>query len=224
MPFECQGTRELMNTIGVPPVIEERVYKLEESVEGDSNDAFDHAKALVESVCKTILIDLGIQVEVRWKLPRLIRELMSSIPLIDASHPNANDARERLQTIQRGLGQTVQGLAEMRNLVGWTSHGPDGYSEPLDRTHIRLAAMSADALSCFLLSLHKKYVFPTEGGRVHYEDYPEFNDFVDETNTYIAIFNSIFKPSEILYMADTDHVAYKEYLVEYLNQPEEDTG
>ena len=212
-----------MNSIGVPPVIEARIYKLEEAVESESNDAFDHAKALVETVCKTVLIDLGVQIEVRWDLPRLIREVLNSIPMIAASHPNANDARERLQTMQRGLTQTVQGLAEMRNLAGWTSHGPDGYMEPLDRIHIRLAAMSADTLTCFLLSLHRKYVFPSEGGRVHFEDYPEFNEYVDEMNPYIAIFDSIFSPSEILYMADIEHVAYKEYLIEYMNQPEEDS-
>lgn len=222
MPFELISTRELMENIGFPPVIEERICSLERAVQRDSNDAFDHSKALVESVCKTILLDRGVQVDSGWDLPKFIKEVLNTLPIVSASHPSAGDARERIKTIIRGLMQTVQGLAEMRNLGGWISHGPNGYMEPLDKVHIRLTAMSADTLVCFLLSVHKKFLYPHGGGRIHYEDYIKFNESIDEAYGEFQILDSIYRPSEVLYMADIDHVAYKEYLIEFLSQPQED--
>lgn len=209
MPFELTGMQELINSGGIPPVIEDRVFRLERAVEDCSNDSFGHSKSLVESVCKTILIDKGIQVDSDWKLPKLMSEVMTYLPLVSSSHPLSSDARERLKTLQRGLQGTVTGLAQMRNLVDWASHGPDGFMEPMDDVHIRLSAMSADAISCFLLSMHQKFSYPDDRARIYYEDYPEFNNWVDENNE-VYVFEQEILPSKVLFFSDEEHSAYRE--------------
>jgi hypothetical protein len=49
------------------------------------------------------------------------------------------------------------------------------------------------------------------------EDYPEFNDYVDEIHDEVKILDGVYRPSEILFMIDVGHVAYRELLVEYYN-------
>jgi hypothetical protein len=150
MAFELHGTRDLIEANGLPPIIEERILKLEDAVIAGSNDAFDHAKSLVESVCKTILLDKGAEVNPNSDIKALLNQVVGLLPLIDPVHPLSEEGSKKLKAILSGLRQTVQGLAEMRNLAGFSSHGPDGYMVPLDKIHMRLSAMSADALACFL--------------------------------------------------------------------------
>lgn len=213
MSFELHGTRELIEVNGLPPTIEDRVQKLEESVASGSNDSFDHAKSLVESVCKTILLDKGAEVTPNSDIKSLLNQVMNLLPLIDPAHPLSEKGSKRLKSILSGIRQTVQGLAEMRNLAGYSSHGPDGYMEPLDKIHMRLSAMSADALTCFLLSLHRKLTVPEDMARIYYEYYPEFNDFFDEIYDQVILEDMVFRPSSILFNDDPEHVAYREKLL-----------
>ena len=213
MAFELYGARELVKNNGLAPLIEERVQKLEEAVTAGSNDAFDHAKSLVESVCKTILLDRGDEVNPSSDIKSLLNKVLDLLPIISPAHPLSEEGSKKLKSILSGLRQTVQGLAEMRNLAGFSSHGPDGYMIPMDKIHMRLSAMSADALTCFLLSLHRKLTEPGGRARIHYEDYPEFNDYFDEIYGQVILEDMVFRPSSILFNDDPEHVAYREKLL-----------
>lgn len=213
MPFELVGIRKIKQATGVAPAIEQRIFALEDAVEKEMNDAFDDAKSLVESSCKTILLDRGDETSKKDPdLPDLMKTVLSSLPIVSSSNPDARNIRE---TIMRLLNALSKGVSEFRNLAGWSSHGPDGYTQPLDGMHIRLAAMSADTLSSFLLSAHQKFSSIGSRSRINYDDNTEFNDWFDERNGDIVLAGQLMQASKILYQYDPKHGAYKEELQLY---------
>ena len=81
------------------------------------------------------------------------------------------------------------------------SHGKDAYRPMLHEIHARLVAQSADAIVHFLYMAHIQY----EGSsrrQLRYADNPEFNEFVDDQNAGVSIFDSLYPPSQVLFEID----------------------
>src|SRR5690349_1255969 len=104
---------------------EPQVQAIEDSVDRVPDFAFDLSKALVESVCRTVLADLGMPGDPNWDAPKLLRETTDRLTLLPRGHTNAGPARDSIEKAVRGLLQTIQGLCELRNSYGMASHGRD---------------------------------------------------------------------------------------------------
>jgi len=209
------GSRSAILDGPVAEPIEQQIDAIENALESVPDFAFDLSKTLVESVCKTVLADLGQPADPSWDAPRLLRETTNRLSLLPNNHPDPSAARDSVQKTIRGMLQTIQGLCELRNKYGMASHGRDAFSARLDRRQATLAAQAADTIASFLYRTHRDARSQTPGERVHYEDHTDFNEAFDRSyEEPIRLGELELLPSQVLFYVDLE--AYKTALNEFI--------
>jgi virulence-associated protein VapD len=136
------------------PELHRQIERMRDSVEDDPRLAIGTAKELVETTCKTILVQRGVTVDPNWDIGRLVKEARAVLKLLPDDVPEAAKGSESIKRLLSNLGAVGQGLGELRNLYG-TGHGPDGKAKGLSARHARLAAGAAATLASFLLETHE---------------------------------------------------------------------
>lgn len=137
------------------PHIEAQIGALEQSVIKNPGLAFDLAKFVVESACKTILSERRIGFDKKDNLPKLFRAVTTNVPMLPADASGESEARKKLLQTLNGLHTALQGVCELRNSCGFTSHGSDGKRPAMEGVQAVLAAQAADAIVGFLFSAHR---------------------------------------------------------------------
>lgn len=212
--FQMVGARAAVLEGPIVEAIEQQLHAIENALESVPDFAFDLSKTLVESVCKTVLADIGQAVDPNWDAPKLLKETTTRLALLPRNHPNPAKARDSVEKTIRGLLQTIQGLCELRNGYGMASHGRDGFAARLDLRQATLAAQAADTIVTFLYRIHRDALMQTPGARVYYEDHVDFNEAFDRDNEAIRVNELGLRPSEVLFKGDPD--AYRTALNEHL--------
>ena len=214
--FQMVGARAAVLDSPISEAIEQQIHAIENALESVPDFAFDLSKTLVESVCKTVLADIGQQADTNWDAPKLLRETTNRLALLPRNHPDPTKARESVEKTIRGLLQTIQGLCELRRGYGMASHGRDVFSARLDLRQATLAAQAADTIVSFLYRIHRDALMQTPGVRVYYEDHTDFNEAFDRDNELIRLGDLELLPSRVLFHSDRE--AYKAALNEYLSE------
>lgn len=212
--FQMVGARAAILTGPVAESIDQQIQAIEHALESVPDFAFDLSKTLVESVCKTVLADIGKPADSKWDCPKLLRETLNQFSLMPADHPDPAKGRESVTRTINGMLQAIQGLCELRNNYGIASHGRDGFSARLDLRQATLAAQAADTIVSFLYRIHRDALSRTPGERVYYEDHKDFNEAFDQDNELVRIGELELLPSRVLF--HTDREAYKAALSEYI--------
>ena len=208
------GVRSAIRDGPIAEFIEQQIDAIENAVESVPDFAFDLSKTLIESVCKTVLADIGQSANPNWDAPKLLKETTNRLNLLPRNHPDPAKARESVEKTLRGMFQTIQGLCELRNRYGMASHGRDAFSARLDIRHATLAAQAADTIVSFLYRIHRDALVQKPGARVYYEDHADFNEAFDLENETFRLGNLEFLPSRVLF--DVDREAYRAELYEHL--------
>lgn len=210
------GARAAVLDGPIAEAIELQIHAIENALESVPDFAFDLSKTLVESVCKTVLADIGQPADPNWDAPKLLKETASRLSLLPRNHPDPTKARDAVEKTIRGLIQTIQGLCELRNGYGMASHGRDGFSARLDIRQATLAAQAADTIVSFLYRIHRDALMQAPGARVYYEDHATFNEAFDRDNETVRLGDVGLLPSRVLFHGDREayKVALNEYLVE----------
>ena len=217
--FEMHGAREIIELSAGAMHIERVVTALENAIPTDPGLAIDFTKALVETVCITILKDRGYEPQ-KDDMPGLLKETLKKLQMVSDGCNDAARISDGLKKTVNGLTTVIQGLCELRNNQGFASHGKDGYAlQSLEVVQVHLAARAADAVVNFLFKTHKKYSISNVSTRLIYKDNQSFNDYVDNSNS-VTIFDLNYSPSEVLYQVDIE--AYRELLTEYAIQKAEE--
>lgn len=136
--------------------VSREVQRITDNVERDPADAITGARALVESVCKDVLVELGQPVPQHDDLPTLYKKTALALKV----DPTQHQAVYR-QTLQ-GLVSTVSGLGILRDQLG-DAHGHDRTATPPDVRHARLAAGAAMTVAVFLVEALEEV--PRDGER-----------------------------------------------------------
>jgi len=195
----------------------ELVGKIESAVNEQSNSAFDLAYSLIDTACKTIQSERNENDNQNDDLPKRFKstlKLLNLVPLdYDTTKPNG------IATTMRGLESAVRGLCELRNSDGIIAHGKPATTKSMDLLQIQFAAQTADLVVHYLYQAHFDYPMPTP--EIMYGDNSEFNDYVDDIHPEVEIFGQTLLASQILFNADEQHVAYKEALLNYVIEAEE---
>lgn len=212
--FQMVGARAAVLEGPSVEAIERQIHAIESALETVPDFAFDLSKTLVESVCKTVLADIGQPADLNWDAPRLLKETANRLALVPRGHPDPAKASDSVTKTVRGLLQTIQGLCELRNGYGMASHGRDGFSARLDLRQATLAAQAADTIVSFLYRIHRDALAQAPGARVYYEDHAEFNETFDRDNEPIRLGEVEFLPSRVLF--HTDREAYKTALNDWI--------
>jgi hypothetical protein len=215
------GVRAALVDGPLTDAIEQQIQAIENSLESVPDFAFDLSKTLVESVCKTVLADIGQPADHNWDAPRLLKETTNRLALLPRNHPDPGKARDSVQKTVRGLLQTIQGLCELRNGYGMASHGRDGFAARLDLRQAMLAAQSADTIVAFLYRIHRDALAQAPGVRVYYEDHSDFNEVFDRDNPPVVLGDLELLPSRVLFHADCE--AYRAALNEFIADRSEDS-
>lgn len=199
--------------------IEEHIKGIEQAVTDNTGFAFDLAKSLIESTCKTILSERGPGFDKNDDLPKLFRSAIKQIPLLPPSSPNDSKTEKPITQTINGLHTALLGICELRNVYGFASHGTDGKNTPLETVQALLAAQTADTIVGFLFRCHRQ---GQEKSILNYGDNEEFNEYFDDVHGKVEIIGSTFKASEILFLMD--QVSYIQALREYeLEEMEDDS-
>ncbi len=211
-------TNAILGMVDAVHLIEQKERVEQAIVSGDAPLALDTSKSLLESVLKTILIDRIVDPNIDQDMNPLFRSVKDSLVL------NRNsDADDIIKRIGSGL---VHQVSELRNRYGAASHGDDGfYENPIEMPEVEMVAKMVDALCGLLIFKHKAEKNPAIAARIFYNDYPEFNDFVDgQWDGYelpLGENQTLNMPaSKILF--STDEQAYREMLLQYLSTEEEE--
>ena len=214
--FQMAGSRSAILDGPVAEVIEQQIDAIENALENVPDFAFDLSKTLIESVCKTVLADIGQSADPNWDAPKLLKETTNRLNLLPRNHPHPAKARDSVEKTLRGMLQTIQGLCELRNGYGMASHGRDAFSARLDIRQATLAAHAADTIVTFLYRTHRDALMQTPGERVYYEDHSDFNEAFDLENETFRLGNLEFLPSRVLFHVDRE--AYRAALYEHLSE------
>ncbi|MGB7295441.1 MAG: abortive infection family protein [Candidatus Aminicenantales bacterium] len=131
-----------------------QLKRIQDSIEKDPELAIGTAKELVETVCKTILVERGQTFPKGAEIPDLVRLASKILRLTPRDIPDGAKASKTIKRLLSNLGSIPQGIAELRNLYG-TGHGRPAGTKGLLPRHARLAAGTASTLARFLLDSHR---------------------------------------------------------------------
>jgi Abortive infection C-terminus len=135
--------------LGEPRVVQQHLERISVNVDRDPPAAVGSCKELVESVCKFILQDYGVEFSRRDDLLDLYKKTAKELRLNREAVPGSAKGSESAQRVLQNLATAVQSLAELRNELG-LGHGRTAPSPAFAR-HARLAFNSARAVVEFLL-------------------------------------------------------------------------
>lgn len=218
--FILHGARKCLELSPKAAFLERQITALEAAVNQNPELAFDLAKTLVETACKTILNDIGSTPDPNWDGPKLLKETVDKLSLVPASQLHRGEIIAGLRKTAGGLQTVIQGLCELRNNAGFASHGQDGFAPQLDAIQATVAARAADTIVHFVFSVHKEYGVTATAKRIRFGEHEEFDEYIDDLNGVVEIFDLQYRPSEVLFRVDDE--AYLDKLNEYLAAPEPD--
>ncbi|MDP8981329.1 MAG: abortive infection family protein [Acidobacteriota bacterium] len=183
----------------------QRIAQLVETVEHLPSSSpelvFDLCRALIESVCKTILADLGEPLPPKPNAEKMVALLLKRLHLfLDPKSVEAESKHAVGDTVE-GINKFVNGIGYYRRLFGPGSHGRDAYGDTLDLSHARLVVGVTDALVAFLFETHRRMHGEEEWQRAVFGDHPDFDRYLDDEHdpSPIAIFDDWYHPSRVLF-------------------------
>jgi hypothetical protein len=112
----------------------------------DPEGAITAARTLLESVCKTILDDVGESYDGRDDLPKLYRKAAESLTLAPAEY-----ADDQIRRILGGATSVVEGVGGLRNQHGDAHGAGRGGGYRLSDRHAALAVNMAGTMALFLI-------------------------------------------------------------------------
>lgn len=215
-PFVMHGARDAF-AAGLTH-IEEQVRSIEQAVVENPALAFDLARTLVETVCRTILAERKVSYSEDDDLPKLFKTASNHLPFLPLTASSEAATRESLKRTLNGLSTTIQGICELRNQCGFASHGSDKPRPAMESVQALMAAEASDTIVGFLHRVHRQDRTPSPSPRALYHENEAFNDSVDEAYGPIRILEIEFRASEVLFQMEPE--SYRIYAAEFDEEAE----
>jgi hypothetical protein len=135
------------------------------SAETDPEDAVTSACSVVESVCRSVLIELGLPLPPKKDIQGLYQAVRDPLGLTPDKAGIADDIAMDVRTILGGLNSVVNGVGALRT-HGGDAHGRERGYRRIDPRIARLAIHSASTVSLFLVETWQKK-FPSRELKSH---------------------------------------------------------
>ncbi len=195
----------------------EQMQRVEDSIaKNDPPLTLDTSKALLETTYKTILKDRGETFNASDNMNLLYKAVKKNLPF--------NHDDEAKGMLEKLVGVIAHWVPQLRNKFGASSHGKNGhYISPIEMPEAKMVVHLVDGVSGFLLRKSRLLANPENLQRIYYEDYEEFNDYLD--TSYDPVDLKINNSTPITYskaLFGLDRDAYTEYLIQFNNQKEEE--
>ena len=134
--------------------VRHQITKMDKAANEDVELALGTAKELIETCCKTILEDRGVEFKPTDKLQTLVRQTAQELQLTPDDIPDGAKAADTIKRLLSNLTQLAQGIVELRDLYG-TGHGKSAYTKGLQPRHAKPATGAAATLAVFLIETHE---------------------------------------------------------------------
>lgn len=213
------STRAIIGNEDAVHLIEQKERLESALLQSDAPLSLDLSKAFLETIFKTIINDRVAQANTNLEFGPLFRSVKDNL--------NFSENADINNLLGLLAGQIVNVTGQLRNRYGAASHGDDGYhTNPITMTEAEFIASSVDGLASCIYKKHKETLEPETAYRLQYDDYPEFNDWLDEQfdgyNLPLGNGNVIqFTASQMIFEHDLS--GYREMLAQYSSTEEEDT-
>ena len=135
--------------------INQQITRMETSIQSDPELAIGTAKELVETICKTILHEVGETLSGNETLPQLVKKVREKLALVPDNVPERAKGADCIKRLLSNLGTVAEGLAELRSLYG-SGHGKHAGVKGLEPRHAQLAVGAAITLSVFLFQTYQQ--------------------------------------------------------------------
>ncbi|MEA4929654.1 MAG: abortive infection family protein [Candidatus Limiplasma sp.] len=122
-------------------------------VEAAPHIAIGKAKELLETTCKQVLDERGIQYTKELDFNQLVKKAREAIGLTPKSVADDSPAKAIADKILGNLGQIAQGMSELRNLYG-DGHGKSAGFVSLPPRYARLTVGTSTAVARFIWDTH----------------------------------------------------------------------
>ena len=192
---------------------------LEEAVPNNPGLAFDAAKALTESICKTVLQDRQQAFDRNASVHSLVKATLATLALAPEDHEG--EVQRILQEMGGALQSVAKALGELRNKEGFISHGRDIYHRELDQLHGVVAAKIAEVIVYLIYMTHMAYPQVSIEPEPRYADFEEFNSYLDDLHGSVQIVGLDLSPSEVLWRVDPEAYKIQKTAFEQLGEDEE---
>ena len=135
--------------------IKTQITRMEKAVDTDTELAIGTAKEFIETICKTILVEMGDEVNDKDEVIELVKKVRGHLELLPSDVRKSSRGGPVLKRVLSNVGTIAQGLAELRGLYG-TGHGKTANAIVLESRHARLAVNAANTLGTFLFETFQK--------------------------------------------------------------------
>ncbi|MGD1890214.1 MAG: abortive infection family protein [Cyclobacteriaceae bacterium] len=133
--------------------VRKQVRLMDDNINDNPHLTIGIAKELIETVCKTILLDKGIEIDRNWDVGRIVKETNKLLKFIPDDLHNNDVAERAILKILGGLSTIVQGIAELRNNFG-SGHGHEAEFKSIEKIYAKLAADSSSQLVLLYLKVN----------------------------------------------------------------------
>lgn len=216
--IQLHGARLIQQAWDGSAHLAEIIDTIEAGLRDESDKAIDGAKCLVEAVCKTILIERGVELGGRESPSSLMKKAFTALKIGD------EDGGGHLRDMLSGLTTATNGLERIRDAFGPLAHGRDAKHGKLGDWHRLMAVRTAETIVVLLFEAHGATAIALRYSRMPFqEDDPE-NAILDQEavvayddeNREVVINEFLrFRPSQILYTLDRE--AYVEERARSIN-------
>lgn len=204
MPYSLQMLRALLEVHpdrAAPLRI--HIEALERSIESQPSFCLQSVRALFEAAHATIAPRLGIAFSKDEQFHQRMRTVINAMDFSITNHPDAEKINETLKKLLGSINGTAHALAELSNFPNMR-HGGSLDWGTLQRQHALMLGGLCDSLVAFLFdvawSRASDDVAETE--RPRYEDFADFNTYLDAEYGPVEIAGATFDPSYVLYHLD----------------------
>lgn len=135
------------------PQLNQQVRRITDSIHADPDLAVGTSKELLETCCKTILVERDIVYDENEDIGKLLKLVQKSLELLPENIDQHAKGVEYIKRLLNNLGGVARGMSEVRNKYG-TGHGKHGRSSSLKPRHAKLAVGAATTLAVFLYETH----------------------------------------------------------------------
>ncbi len=212
--FHLSLARDVLDVWPESEHLQELINTVEAEIKNNSDKAIDAAKCLVESVCKTILTERGVEFDAESKVQGLLKMTLKTFGIEKSSGDHS------IRDIATGFETAINGIAHIRNNYGPLSHGRDAYHQKVRDTIRYSIVRSVEMMAVQLIELHISREPSWKYTRKPFDNYNPINLLVDDLTEIVTdtedascVVNGIpFRPSQILY--DLDRDSYVEMLLQ----------
>ena len=184
------------------------INRIETFLETDFITAVENGKALIESICKTILSNTFDPYGETDSVNKLVSITLKRLGIF---------AENQISKFGSGMVTAMQNLGELRNNHGDTSHGKsidELKNNRLEKLSAAFLVNSIEVMAVFLIEYYEIEFPNKEKETEEVVDYSDFNDFLDEEYGDVLVIGIPYPTSDVL--LSVDRTAYGVKFQEYL--------